>query len=194
MWWYRNKDKQPGAGAPTGAPTGAPAPDVPRAPSGSDRIAVTLSPSKGKGRAPGGGGVGPAKADLRPVLRPILAARQKDPDYYLVLSLVVDSRIEMEDGSVHDGISWLDGERLLGECAPTPDPLRLYNRFSREFGDGYSQKTDIPEEHGRILEEIRQAILASPGVRGAENRQLRKSMCWEPSANEVDVVPAPKAE
>lgn len=189
MWWYRKKEPQSGAPVETGAAPAA-------------RNVVTLPPSakaggpaaatatKGGRKAP----AGPARADLTGVIRPLLASRRKDPDYFLLLSLLVDSRIEMEDGSVHDGISWLDGERLLGECAPTADPLRLYNRFSREFGDGYSQKSEIPEEHARILEELRQAILASPGVRGAESRSLRKSMCWEPSANKVDVVPAPEAD
>ncbi len=137
------------------------------------------------------------QADLRPAVRAILAGRAKDPDPWLLMALLVDSRVEMDDGSKLDGLSWLDAERLLAEANTdangTAEPLRLYNRFSREFGDGYTLKSDLPETHTTALREILAALKASPGVKSVDPREMRKSMIWEPSAQPVDTG-APESE
>jgi hypothetical protein len=114
----------------------------------------------------------PARADLAPHAAHVLEGRPKDPDAWLLMSLLVDSRIELTDGSVSDGMSWLDAERTLATAIGTGDPLRLYNRFSRDFGDGYTARTDLPKPHRDALAALRDALARSPGVVAVRPRSV----------------------
>lgn len=128
----------------------------------------------------------PGQADLRPAARALLAGRPKDPDAWLLMALLVDSKVEMADGTGTGGLSWLDAERVLAEANGSDEPLRLYNRFSREFGDGYTAKKDIPESHAKTLREMLAALQAFPGVKSVTPRDMHRSMIWEPSAQPLD--------
>jgi hypothetical protein len=102
-----------------------------------------------------------------------LAGRPRDPDAWLAMSLLVDSRIVLDDGSASDGMSWLDAERTLGAALAGDGPLRLYNRFAREFGDGYSAREDLPEEHRAAIRAMSAALARAPGVKSVGPRTPR---------------------
>lgn len=134
MWWYRDQNRSPAA---------RPAPrPKPRAP----------EPALDAGPA--------VSATAARVLR----GRGRDPDAWLLMSLFVDSRIEFDDGSVSDGMTWLDAERAIGASLAAEGPLRLYNRFAKEFGDGYSRRDDVPASHRDALGVLRAELSGAPGV------------------------------
>src|SRR5262245_29508115 len=127
VWWYRDPKRSPAAPA---------------------RPATALSPAAAALRVPAAAA---PPADLAQAVAHAFAGRSKDPDAWLLMSLLVDSRVEMADGSVSDGMTWLDAERLLAVALGNGQPLRLYNRFAREFGDGYSLRNDVPKDHQKRM-------------------------------------------
>lgn len=149
MWWYRDTKTSPAA----------------------------TKPSKPKTRP--GGAVAPAddgeaaRPGLGAVVRSVLDGRPKDPDAWLLMSLLVDSRIELDGGATSDGMSVLDAERTMAEAAPTGEPMRLYNRFVRDFGDGYSARADLPETHRDALVSMREKLSKSTGVKSVGPRTPR---------------------
>jgi hypothetical protein len=146
VWWYRDPKRSPAAPA---------------------RPATAPTPSAGAARAPA---VPAPRADLAQAVAHAFTGRSKDPDAWLLMSLLVDSRVEMTDGAVSDGMTWLDAERLLAVALGNGQPLRLYNRFAREFGDGYSLRDDVPKDHQKRMNRLREAIATAPGVRGVVPR------------------------
>ena len=101
-----------------------------------------------------------------PVLRALagaLSERRSTAECLLAMSLLVDSRIEAADGNVLDGPTWAQAEQLVQAAVGGP-PVRLYNAFSRDYGDGYSGRTDLPEEQRRVLESLRAALSGAPDI------------------------------
>lgn len=95
-------------------------------------------------------------------LRTALGSRPQVPDYLLAMSLVVDSRIELADGTVREGTSWGEAEKLLQ--AAGDGSVRIYNQFARDFGDGYSRQADLPAPHRETLDALRASLRAAPGI------------------------------
>lgn len=139
MWWYRDTKKSPAAKKPSGRRAPAPAPAAPR----------PVEPGQG----------------LTAAVAHVLAGRPRDPDAWLVMGLLVDSRIEIDGGAVSDGMTWHEAERTVAEALGPADPARLYNRFAREFGDGYTLREDLPEDRARALGALRDALASAPGVK-----------------------------
>jgi hypothetical protein len=149
-----------------------------RAPGAAPATALPAAPSPSQTR----------RADLRPAARTILRSRPRDPDAWLLMALLVDCRFEMEDGTHAEKLSWLDAERLLAEANESAEPLRLYNRFSREFGDGYATKAGIPESHATALREILAALRAFPGVKSVTPRETPASSVGEVTPHAPDLA------
>ena len=83
--------------------------------------------------------------------------------WLIAMAILVDSRIELANGEVQDGLSWGHSEALL-QSVSEGEPPRLYNGFSRDYGDGYTARDDLPEDHARILDEVREALKSAEGV------------------------------
>ena len=113
---------------------------------------------------------GPAPAPLMRALKEALKGRSARPGPLLAMSLLIDSRIELEDGTVVEGPSWFDAERCIEAALGASRPLRLYNEFSKDYGDGYSTRDDLSADHERRLGELKDALLADPGVKSIEAR------------------------
>ncbi|MCE9636294.1 MAG: hypothetical protein K8T90_11380 [Planctomycetes bacterium] len=148
MWWYRDTKTSPAA----------------------------TKPAKSRSRpdaAPPVGDVEAGRGGLGSVVRAAFDGRAKDPDAWLLMSLLVDSRLELDGGATYDGMSVLEAERAMGEAAQGGEPMRLYNRFVRDFGDGYSARTDLPEEHRNALISMREKLSKSSGVKAFGPRTPR---------------------
>ena len=111
----------------------------------------------------------PACDAFTSALAELLRGRPRDPDLLLAMSVLVDSRVELADGRILEGTTWAEAEQLL-EQATGSAPLRLYNLFSRDYGDGYSSRDDLPEEHALRLDELRSALAAAGGVTSVSPR------------------------
>ena len=124
----------------------------------------------------------PGRPEVNPALAAalggILASRPVDPDAYLLMAILVDSEIKFADGKTVGGLSWSEAERILAANAPSGDPLRLYNRFAREFGDGYTQRDELTADERRALTEIATALVNANGITSVESRTLGRSMPW----------------
>lgn len=116
----------------------------------------------------------PRRTDLSVVVAQVLHEGAKDPDAILLMSLLVDSRIEIADGASSDGMTWSDAERTIATAVGGGEPVRLYNRFAKDFGDGYSTRKDLPPGHRDVLARLRTALAAAPGVKSVAPRTARK--------------------
>lgn len=157
MWWYRDSKRPAAAGADPAAPR---ATARPRASSAGPRPAADLIVSAGL-----------AANGLAGAVAAALAGRPRDPDTLLVMSLLVDSRIELADGSTSDGATWFEAEKTIS--AALGEPVRLYNRFARDFGDGYSARPDLAADVRAALDELRAALRAAAGVTSVGPRTAR---------------------
>ena len=123
-----------------------------------------------EGEADGNDGQAAGADALEAALAASLADRPLDPDVLLAMCLLVDSRIELESGAVLDGATPGEAEKMLGGALGDGQPLRLYNRFIGDYGEGYSRREDAPEEHRKTLDEIRGALTAADGISAVEPR------------------------
>lgn len=156
MWWYRDTKTSPAASKP--------------ARSGSRAVAAPTADDSDSGAAAETNAVRPG---LGSVVRAAFDGRSKDPDAWLLMSLLVDSRIELDGGATTDGMSVLEAERAMADADRGGEPMRLYNRFMRDFGDGYSARADLPEAHRDALVSMREKLSKSPGVKAFGPRTPR---------------------
>ena len=109
--------------------------------------------------------------------------RPKDPDAWLVMSLLVDTRIEFEDGTVSEGMTWLDAERAIAQG------------FDRAPNAAYPlvqtvlvQDEALKRANARI-EELEAALAGEPQPSGGFLENMRDSMFGrEPSRGSVPSV------
>jgi hypothetical protein len=141
MWWYRDsKPASPGRGRRGGA--------------------AKLAAPEPAATCPGG---------LAGSVALALQGRPRDPDCWVVMALLVDSRIELDEGAVTDGMTWLQAERTIAAALPD-DPPRLYNRFARDFGDGWTRREALTAEERSCLDRARAALAGAPGVKSVGPR------------------------
>ena len=114
------------------------------------------------------------RADLSSVVAQVLAGGSRDPDAILVMSLLIDSRIELADGTVSDGMTWLDAERTIATALGGGEPVRLYNRFAKDFGEGFSTRKDVLAVYRDGLARLRAALKSAKGVKSVGPRTPRK--------------------
>ncbi len=132
---------------------------------------------KNKGdEKPGSPSAGPADgappgdphAALAAALGPALRGKEPDPHGLLAMSLLVDSRVELTDGGVVESPTWQEAEKIVAAALATPGPVRLYNQFSKAFGDGYTRREDLPEAHRTLLDRLRSSLDGSAAISSVE--------------------------
>jgi hypothetical protein len=99
MWWYRDTKTSPAASKP--------------ARSGSRAVAAPTADDSDSGAAADTNAI---RSGLGSVVRAAFDGRSKDPDAWLLMSLLVDSRIELDGGATTDGMSVLEAERAMADA------------------------------------------------------------------------------
>lgn len=143
MWWYRDKKdgpKEPAKAAPGSRPASA---------------------------SPAARGL---REDVLAALRHVAAGRSPDPDAWLLMSLLVDGVLETAAGPALEAVPIQDAERYVAAAFGGDPPLRLYNRFTKDFGEGASTRADLPAAHRAALDALRAALSSAPGVRSYRSR------------------------
>jgi hypothetical protein len=106
---------------------------------------------------------------LARALAPAARGRPADPDLLMLMAVLVDGRVEMADGTVFDGMSWAEAEKVAAAAAGG-GPHRLYNVFARDYGDGVTARADLTPEQSAAQTAARKALDDSPDVAAYRSR------------------------
>ncbi len=90
------------------------------------------------------------------ILGRVLNGRPKEPDRLTAMALLVGGNITLESGDVIGTLSSTEAEQVID--AACGEPQRLYNAYSRSFGEG------VPDSHRACLDELIAAVTAVEGV------------------------------
>ncbi len=103
------------------------------------------------------------------LLRQALGAAPGPDTALLAMALLVDHRLELVDGTSLGPASMRDAEKAVDEAFGGGSPMRLYNRYVREWGERSTLAPELPAEARAGLERVRLALLAN-GVRALHPR------------------------
>ena len=120
----------------------------------------------GPGTAEGAATQAPSE-ELAVPARILAEALPADPtalDGLCAMSVLVDRRLVLGDGTEHGPHTWQDAERHVTSALPPGTAPRLYNEFARGFGDGCSLRDDLPEDEAAAMRAVLEAIASHPDV------------------------------
>ena len=82
----------------------------------------------------------------------------------VAMAVLVDHEVSWTDDAAVLRLSWQDAEALVQRAFEAHDLSRLYNDFARDFGDGYTDRSDLPDDDRSLVDAVLGALRATEGV------------------------------